>query len=272
MSPGAVIALIYLAVIIFIIVVVWVVVHKIRRKVRDYSRSLFGSDRFMNEVMSRAKGMDQSAAFEEEPRSLNGMTNVCLPNITRDFPEFNYDEVRAKNEMLLKAYLNSLEAQDTASLKKDPQIAKSLVNKTQFIIDDLQSQGKHIYYHDIVVYQTEISDYSTGNGLCTVRLQSAVGFINFMRDSSGSVVSGSESGKRQAVFQSDYTYVQDADKAIKSGVYESFSLSCPNCGAPITNLGAKFCEYCGTGIKEININSWKFTNIEEYGIRAKQHF
>ncbi len=271
MSPGNIIALIYLGVIVFLVILIWVIVHKIRQKVRNYSRSLFGSDRIMQEIVTRSQGKDQAAAFEEEPRSLNGMTGVCLPNITRDFPEFNYDEVKAKNEALLKAYLNSIEAQNTSSMT-DRQIAKSLVNKTQYIIDDLKSQGKHIYYHNIVVYNTEISDYAKGNGLCTVKLQSAVGFINFMKDQSGRTVAGSESSKRQAVFQSEYTYVQDADKAIKSGVYEQFSLSCPNCGAPITNLGAKFCEYCGTGIKEININSWKFTNIEEYGIRAKQYF
>lgn len=271
MSPETIIALIYLIVIIFIIIVIWIIVHKVRNKIRQVSRSLFNSDRIIDEITSRAAGKDQSAAFEEEPKSLNGMTNVCLPNIVRDFPEFNYSEVKAKNEALIKAYLNSLEAQDTSSLKT-PQTATSLIRKTQYIIDDLQSQGKHIFYNDIVIYNTEISDYTKGNGLCIVKLQSAVGFINFMRDGSGNTVRGSESSKRQTVFESDYTYIQDADKLMKSGMHESFSLSCPNCGAPITNLGNKFCEYCGTGIKEININSWKFTNIEEHGIRAKQYF
>lgn len=271
MNPGTIIALIYLVVILFIIIVIWVVVHNIRKKLRQVSRSLFNSDHLINEITSLAKGKDQSTAFEAEPKSLNGMTDVCLPNIVRDFPEFNYSEVKAANEALIKAYLNSIEAQDTSSLSTR-QVASSLVNKTQYIIDDLQSQGKHIFYNDIVIYNTEISDYSKGNGLCTVKLQSSVGFINFMRDSSGTTVNGSESSKRQAVFESDYTYIQDADKLMKSGMYGSFSLSCPNCGAPITNLGNKFCEYCGTGIKEININSWKFTNIEEHGIRAKQYF
>ena len=40
-------------------------------------------------------------------------------------------------------------------------------------------------------------------------------------------------------------------------------VTCPNCGAPITNLGAKFCEYCGAGIVELNVHVWSFENIEE---------
>ena len=33
--------------------------------------------------------------------------------------------------------------------------------------------------------------------------------------------------------------------------------------APITNLGAKFCEYCGAGVMELNVHAWSFENIEE---------
>ena len=40
-------------------------------------------------------------------------------------------------------------------------------------------------------------------------------------------------------------------------------VTCPNCGAPVTNLGAKFCEYCGAGIIELNVHAWSFENIEE---------
>ena len=42
-----------------------------------------------------------------------------------------------------------------------------------------------------------------------------------------------------------------------------FDETCPNCGAPVTNLGAKFCEYCGAGIVELNVHAWSFENIEE---------
>ena len=38
---------------------------------------------------------------------------------------------------------------------------------------------------------------------------------------------------------------------------------CYNCGAPVRNLGMKFCEYCGTGVIEVNTRVWKFNSITE---------
>lgn len=40
-------------------------------------------------------------------------------------------------------------------------------------------------------------------------------------------------------------------------------LNCPNCGAPISTLGHKHCEYCGSPVIEYNINVWTFSNVEE---------
>ena len=30
----------------------------------------------------------------------------------------------------------------------------------------------------------------------------------------------------------------------------------PNCGAPITALGAKSCAYCGTAVEPLNLRAW----------------
>ena len=39
--------------------------------------------------------------------------------------------------------------------------------------------------------------------------------------------------------------------------------TCPNCGAPIKNLGAKFCEYCGSAVEVINSRVWSLEHIKE---------
>ena len=44
---------------------------------------------------------------------------------------------------------------------------------------------------------------------------------------------------------------------------EGLGLTCPNCGAPIKNLGQKFCLYCGTGVVEVNARVWKFNAVRE---------
>ena len=38
---------------------------------------------------------------------------------------------------------------------------------------------------------------------------------------------------------------------------------CPDCGAPIKNLGAKFCEYCGSAVEVINSRVWSLEHIKE---------
>ena len=46
---------------------------------------------------------------------------------------------------------------------------------------------------------------------------------------------------------------------------------CPNCGAPIKNLGHKFCDYCGTSIVEVNVRSWKFDSVKEQTVQRRQY-
>ena len=43
----------------------------------------------------------------------------------------------------------------------------------------------------------------------------------------------------------------------------AIGINCPNCGAPVKNLGQKYCDYCGTGIREINVRSWSFESVKE---------
>ena len=38
---------------------------------------------------------------------------------------------------------------------------------------------------------------------------------------------------------------------------------CPNCGAPVTILGQKKCEYCGSALTVINRHVWTLSRIYE---------
>ena len=59
----------------------------------------------------------------------------------------------------------------------------------------------------------------------------------------------------------ELVYIQDLSKV---GDYATaLGATCPNCGAPITRLGSKFCEYCGTGVIPIDIRVWKLHRIEK---------
>ena len=50
---------------------------------------------------------------------------------------------------------------------------------------------------------------------------------------------------------------------VESKGRNAIGVNCPNCGAPITSLGAKKCEYCESPIIELNIKAWIFTNVQE---------
>ena len=95
----------------------------------------------------------------------------------------------------------------------------------------------------------------------TVLFNIAVGMYSYLEDENGKVINGSKDTKLQTVYEVELLYVQDADKM---GVYsEALGLNCPNCGAPVRNLGMKFCEYCGTGLIEVNTRVWKFNAVNE---------
>ena len=63
---------------------VWI----IQRKLRQVSRSMFGTD-------SLLEGLEQQEErIAETPRSVSSMTSIYLPQIAKDFPEFSLEEFR----------------------------------------------------------------------------------------------------------------------------------------------------------------------------------
>ena len=62
--------------------------------------------------------------------------------------------------------------------------------------------------------------------------------------------------------------VQDADRLHNRAT--ALGVNCPNCGAPVKTLGEKFCQFCGTAIKEINIRSWKFNSVNEQTLQQRK--
>ena len=57
-----------------------------------------------------------------------------------------------------------------------------------------------------------------------------------------------------------FAIIQDLSK-IKD-LATAVGVTCPNCGAPITGLGSKFCEYCGTGVTPVDTRVWKLHRVE----------
>ncbi len=100
---------------------------------------------------------------------------------------------------------------------------------------------------DIKIHTTAIKDYINNPGNCTVVLQTALEYRENGR-------------KKQTRYNTTMMYVQDIEKMDNETTY---SVNCPNCGAPVKNLGSKKCEYCGTEVIPVNIKVWRLKDIQE---------
>ncbi|MGN0551550.1 MAG: zinc ribbon domain-containing protein [Acutalibacteraceae bacterium] len=227
---------------------------KIKAKMREASQTFFGTDSFIEGYKN------QQSVLADTPRSIPSMTGIYLPQIQRDFPDFNYTQFKASAQSVLLSFLNCIESKSEYS---GGHASQNLHNQVKAIVDDLTSGGFTVKYDSPKIHRTEIARYVKAKGICSVYFQSAIEYYYSKYDQSGKITDGSEDLKRQTVYEIELNYIQDAAKANAGTTNNALGVTCPNCGAPVTNLGSKYCEYCGTGIKEINIYSWSFNSVSE---------
>ncbi len=231
----------------------------IKHKLSGVSREVFGTDDFLQGYK------EQKRKLSETPRSVHAMTNIYLPEIQRDFPEFDYEHFRTGAQAVLRGYLNAVSTGSTATLPDD--VTNKLRNNVSEIIENLYANGQKQHYLEPVIHDAQIARYFKQGGTVTVQFNLSVGMYAYLEDENGRVINGDKDNKLQTVYTVDLVYLQDADVM---GVYgESLGLTCPGCGAPIRNLGQKFCEYCGLGVVEVNTRVWKYNAVREETQRHK---
>ena len=76
----------------------------------------------------------------------------------------------------------------------------------------------------------------------------------------GKVLSGSKELTEQTRYNVQLMYIQNEKLA---GMDNAVGTTCPNCGAPITNLGAAYCEYCGSAVTLLNLKVWTLHSFDE---------
>ncbi len=227
---------------------------KIKRKIRMISRLAFGTDSLLEGIKS------QEDRLATTPKSVSGMTSLCLPQIQRDFPEFSLAEFVQKSENLLKASLAAVEMQDTALLE---QASEDLQNQIQLRIQDDRRRGIREHFQRMKVHRTEIARYQKREGCCVITLQSAVEYEYWqdeLREGSGPGELP-ERRMKQTRYNMELMYVQDVSR-LQPGQTAAVAV-CPQCGAPVSRLGSKYCEYCGSGIETVNSRVWSLARIQE---------
>lgn len=255
MGIDQILQIIWLAVIIFIIGAVIFGIIKIRLKIREIARQGFGTDSFWEGYKKKKKELS------ETPRSVHGMTSIYLPQIQKDFPEFEYELYKNKAQSLLHGYFTAIADKNPEALLRE-ECTPNLVNYVRGIVEDLNAQNHSQVFAETVLHATEISRYIKTGATVTVMFNIAVGQYSYiLDDETGKIVFGDKELKKQTIYNVGLVYVQNADMA--EAPDGALGINCPNCGAPIRNIGNKFCEYCGTAVKEINIRAWSFDSVHE---------
>lgn len=233
----------------------------IKSRLSKLSRDAFGTEDFIEGYK------EQKRKLSETPRSVHGMTGIYLPQILQDFPEFDAELYKNKAEAVLRGYFNAIATGSTDTLPEET--AQTLKNHIREIIENLRENNQKQYFSEPVIHDTQIARYIKDGATVTIVYNISVGLYSYIEDESGKVIHGEKNEKHQAIYDVGLVYVQDADKL--GHFNEGFGLNCPNCGAPVKNLGLKFCEYCGSGLIEVNARVWRFNSVKEQSVGRKPY-
>ena len=191
------------------------------------------------------------------PKSLAGLTNILLPKIQRDIPDFNVELLYSKVESGIKNVLTYKSNMDSLSVEKDHELIY-IANALKAEIDNMKSNDKYEKFSDIKVNKTVIKSYDHINGAATITLESSV---QYKYDTN---IKGRKNYKdinKQTRYITEFVYVYD-EQEFNSGIY-NFAVNCPNCGAPQKKLGGSKCDYCGTYVEPINLKNWFISSCRE---------
>lgn len=190
-------------------------------------------------------------------RSISGMTSLLLPQIRKDFPGFNENELYAKAESDLKMIFESLETKNKNKIIGLNLLESSIKNT----IDDYAKGNIDVRYDDLKFHKYSIYQYMKEDGIATITICLALEYY-YQKQIDGKIIEEFTKYKNQTRYKCKYIYIYDAEKVSDSA--KALAINCPNCGASIKALGYKYCDYCGTGIREVNLKSWELSSYEEF--------
>lgn len=204
------------------------------------------------------KEMIETSEYEAKYRikSIGGMTNILVPKIIKDFPNFSESELYSKVETSLRLIFASLE-------KKYVDNKKELViirNNLEEVVNDLKSNNIDLIFDEVVFHKHVIDDYKKDSGVLTITVQTALEYF-YQEKKNGKEIYKRNEWKKQTSYTTEFIYVYNPDEYADSKTL--LGVRCPNCGAPVKNLGAKSCSYCSSAVEDINLKSWFISSYKE---------
>ncbi len=171
--------------------------------------------------------VDADKQYDTKPKSLSGGDSLYLPRILRDYPDFDLEKAKADIERSIALIFN-----DISQLEGNASVS------AQKLASRYAGETSSLRFHN-----TAISNYIKSSESATIKLQTA-----FELKINGKL--------KQERYETEYTlfFKNEAN-------HEVLTFSCENCGAPLTSLNAKTCEYCGNGLSFMQERMWVINSI-----------
>lgn len=197
------------------------------------------------------KGMNDSRYNQKH---ISGMTKLLKPSIEKDFPTFNESELYNMTETGLRNIFNSLENREVNN--KLPLLKEQLVQT----IEDYKSSKIKVFYDDIVFHAFSLKKYYKKDGVATIEVQTSLEYF-YKKEKNGKLLDDYSNYKKQTRYTVDFVYVYDITQV--KDYTRVLGIHCPNCGAPLKKLGDKVCEYCHSGLDDLNLKNWMMSSYRE---------
>lgn len=235
--------MVFLILLIILVIIIFGFYIKIKNDVKSFLHKYFGSTN-IKEVFD-----NQEYEMQETPKTLFGMESIYTPTILKDFPDLNINELKAISEDYIIKCLEAIETKDISNLKFNSDKLNSYITSK---IDDLGDSS--VKYDSIKIHKTILNRYEKSKSVATLKFQTALEYRYKKNDG--------KYKKIQDRFVTEFIYIIDERQVSKSS--KALGLNCPNCGASIINIGEKYCNYCGCGIKDIVKRVWILNNISQF--------
>ena len=248
MNPLTIFLAIILGVIIFLTILVIIIKNKIKNILNKFG---------FNDLSSIANEIKQGEVLERTtPKHTPGMTKLLIPKIVKDFPNFNEKELYNKVETSLLLIFDSLEKKE---LKTNEELIL-MKEKLRQKINDMKENNISERYYDIKFHNHALKYYKKDSSTLNITISTSLEYF-YEKKHKDKVVVDYTKYKKQTLYTVDFVYIYDPNEIIK---YQTLiGINCPNCGAPVKELGNKVCRYCGSGLEDINLKSWHIALYNE---------
>jgi hypothetical protein len=212
-------------------------------------------------ITSLYKETKEIEALEKtRQKQVSGMTKMLLPEIQRDFKNFNEKEIYLLVEKSLRAIFNALEHKNLSYLEQDE--FNLIKEKIKEQIIDLEDNSISYKFDDVIFHKHAIKSYKKQKDVATIEISTSLEYYYSKRKNNKDI--SRDDVKKQTRYTTQLIYIIDNTKT--GFDINILGLHCPNCGSPVTSLHQTHCSYC-KGVTNIQIASmlkcWKIINYKE---------